>query len=180
MIVERPPDDASIEKKISWAKRVFHRLRNQILTDERITRLLERLKTAIAESRTERSRTGIVALCTACEQREGGSCCGAGMERRYSATLLLINLFLGVKLPEERMNPSSCFFLGNEGCRLMARHVICVNYLCKKITDKVSIPQLAALREKEGVELEVLFLLNERLRDILESRFYSSGSPETS
>jgi len=102
--------------------------------------------------------------CRDCEEREGGSCCGAGLENRYDVSLLLTNLLLGVKLPKQGHEPSSCFFLGAQGCVLRARHVICVNYLCKKISDHIDAKRIAALRAKEGVELELLFHLQEEIK----------------
>jgi hypothetical protein len=46
--------------------------------------------------------------------------------------------------------------------------VICVNYLCNKITDRINPQKLKALREKEGIELDILFRLNERLKKVLQ------------
>jgi hypothetical protein len=42
--------------------------------------------------------------------------------------------------------------------------VICVNYLCKKVTDHIDAEKIAALQGKEGVELELLFHLQERIK----------------
>ena len=58
-------------------------------------------------------------------------------------------------------------FEGAQGCLLLARHVICVNYLCKKITDRIEPLKLQTLREKEGMELEYLFLVYERTKKLL-------------
>ena len=111
--------------------------------------------------------SGIADECRQCEHDEGGSCCGAGLENKYSGTLLLINLLLGAKLPSKRTGPSNCHFLGDEGCRLLARHVICVNYICRKISDRIDPERIAILREAEGRELDILFLLNERVKKLL-------------
>ena len=113
------------------------------------------------------TESGIVQICRDCERNEGGSCCAKGLENHYSGILLLINLLMGVKLPRKRRNPSDCFFLGSEGCRLSARHVICINYACHRITNRIDSRVLAGLREKEGTELECLFHLNERIIKIL-------------
>jgi hypothetical protein len=113
------------------------------------------------------SGCGLVQACAECETLEGGSCCGRGIEEHYDGYLLLINLLLGANLPTERRDSSSCFFLGPKGCELSARHVLCVNYLCRKATDRVDPRALALLREVEGVQLESLFLLHERVREIV-------------
>jgi len=109
---------------------------------------------------------GIVDLCSECERNEGGSCCGNGLENNYNGWLLLINLLLNVTLPKKRHDPKSCFFLGKTGCTLLARHVICVNYICKKITDRIDPQAIKALRKKEGEELNTLFLLHENVKKI--------------
>jgi hypothetical protein len=110
---------------------------------------------------------GIVELCRECEEKEGGSCCGAGLEKHYSGMLLLINRLLGVTLPNQREEPSSCFFLSSSGCRLVARHVLCINYVCNKITSRRNADQLASLREAEGEEILLLFQVNEKLKRLV-------------
>jgi hypothetical protein len=149
-----------IEEKIAWAEDLHRRLRHDLLQEPTAAQLLKDLRSAIQDSRLEMVQAGITDACTDCEEREGGSCCGAGLENHYSGLLLLINLLLDVSLPTKRHDPASCFFLGKGGCQLLARHVLCVNYLCKKITDHVDPHKIRSLREKEGVELELVFLLN--------------------
>jgi len=167
MTIEEVPLSGPIEKKITWAETRYIEIRDQFLGDERIADHLKIFKEAARASHGEMVASGVVDECKACEETEGGSCCGAGLENRYSTVLILINLLLGEKIPHKRLYPSACFFLGPQGCRLLARHVICVNYLCKKITDRIDPVKMAALREKEGAELKYLFLLNERIKKVL-------------
>ena len=100
-----------------------------------------------------------------CGLLEKGS--GAGLEKYYSAMLLLINRLLGVSLPRRREEASSCFFLSSSGCGLVARHVLCINYVCSKITSRTKPGPLAALREAEGEEIHLLFQVNEKLRHLV-------------
>jgi hypothetical protein len=167
MLPAEPPLDAPVAAKIDWANDCFDRERSRLLEDQRLGDLLEALKNAVDRSRDEMVRTGIVDCCRECEEREGGSCCGAGLEKHYSGALLLINRLLGVTLPHQRAEPSSCFFLSSTGCRLVARHVLCINYVCNKITSKISPYQLASLREAEGEEILFLFQVNERLKRLI-------------
>ena len=164
---EEPPLSNPIGSKIAWAEACYRELGSSLLKDSGIAALLSRLEEAISASRKEMAATGIVEICRECEEIEGGSCCGAGLENRYNARLLLINLLLGVRLPAEGRNTESCFFLGESGCLLQARHVICVNYVCRRITDRIDPAEMAPLRRKEGDELEVLFLLHERIGKVL-------------
>lgn len=138
-----------------------------MLADPAVADLLTRLRKAVADSRQAMVAAGIADECRQCERYEGGSCCGADLENRYTGTLLLINLLLGIELPSKRTAPSNCHFLGHAGCRLLARQVICINYLCRKITDRIDPEPIARLREAEGREVELLFLLNERIKQFL-------------
>ena len=161
--------ESPINAKIAWAEKRYQEVRDTLLGDERIVQIIRDTIDAIDASHKEMAEAGVVKVCQHCEEREGGSCCGAGLENRYDGTLLLINLLLGVELPRQRYDPSSCFFLGEKGCLLQARQVICVNYLCKKITDRIDPHKIASLREKEGVELERLFHLQETIKKRLKA-----------
>ena len=167
MAIKEVPIESPIEVKLSWAENCCRELRDELLGDEKIAEILRSFKESFQNSHKEMITAGVADECKDCEQREGGSCCGAGLENRYNGVLLLINLLLDVKIPKKRYDPSSCFFLGQKGCQLVARHVICVNYLCKKITDRIDPQKIVLLREKEGVELEHLFFLHERIKEKL-------------
>ena len=159
-----PSLDSPVEEKIQWAGRTLHGRKQDLLGDRSLTESLWSLKQAVSRSRDQMARLGVSDLCRACEEQEGGSCCGAGIERHYSATLIVLNLLLDAPIPETRPDPASCFFLSEKGCRLLARHVLCVNFLCRKITSRLSARELAALREKEGIELDLVFSLHETLK----------------
>lgn len=122
---------------------------------------------AVEESRSIMIESGLSALCEQCEVEEGGSCCGRGLEDRYSASLLLINLMLDASLPDQRYDESSCFFLAQKGCLLKARHAICVSYICSKIKHLLNPDLLKLLQESEGIELDAVFRLNERIKILL-------------
>jgi hypothetical protein len=156
-----------IEERIVWAGQCCTQVKDRLLGDPEVSSLLERLHRAIRDSRCKMAELGIGGLCKACEEEEGGSCCGAGLEKHFSGTLLLINFLLGVNIPTRRMDPASCFFLSRNGCRLLARHVICVNYLCAKITARIPAFEIACLRELEGAELDLLFVLHERVKTMV-------------
>lgn len=157
--------DSPIEEKVSWAEACFKAIGPELREDRVVSALLSEMKNAVAGSRRAMAATGLIEICRECEENEGGSCCGADLENRYDGLLLLINLLLGAELPKGRRDEKSCFFLGDRGCGLSARHVICVNYLCKKAADRTAPEEIMALRAREGVELETLFRLHERVRN---------------
>ena len=160
--------ESPVEEKIAWARSVYERFKRQLHEDQQIAYLLGQLESAVSESRKEMARARIIDVCKLCEQAEGGSCCGAGLERKYDGWLILINLLLGARLPETRYDEESCFFLGPDGCTLKSRHVLCVNYLCKKIIDRVDSQKIKTLKEKEGKELDTLFRLHEQIKSALD------------
>lgn len=162
--------DSKIEDKVLWAENCFNDRKETLLSDPKIRDLIIALKKAVTDSRKKMEDIGLVDECRQCEEAEGGTCCGAGIENRYSGILLLINLLLGRNLPEHAPGAGSCFFLGPLGCTLTAKHVICINYICRKITDRINPEKLAGLRDLEGTELNLLFLLNERIKMILRSK----------
>lgn len=153
-----------VKERIAWTESCFRGSGDLFFKDEKIVGLLSNFKSAVKASRQKMDKIGVVDLCRECDQEEGGSCCGKGLENRYDAWLLLINRLLGVDLPRERHQAEGCFFLGEKGCLLMARHVICVNYMCKKITNNIQPSVLNDLREVEGEEINCLFMLNERIK----------------
>jgi hypothetical protein len=158
--------DGSIAEKIAWAEATRRELDEFLRRDSEIDNLLQRLRVAIRRSTAAMLEAGVVWACARCEREEGGSCCGEGLENRYDGVMLLINLLLGARLPEQRRDPASCFFLGGDGCLLMARDVICVNYLCQRITGRLDGQKLTAMRDQEGEQLEILFRLHARLASL--------------
>jgi len=154
--------------RIAWAEGQLSAHGTRWRADREIGQLLERLGAAIRRSRTAMVDAGVTAECACCDRQDGGSCCGAGLEKRYDGVMLLINLLLGVELPRERADPRSCLFLRGNGCVLTARDVICVNYLCRRITDKLDRSGTTMLAESEGEELETLFRLHTRITRLLQ------------
>ncbi len=157
----------SIQDKIRRARLLEQRWGDAVRADANVQRLMARLEANLAASFQAMIETGIVQACTRCDEEEGGSCCGAGIENRYSEMLLLLNLLLGVDLPSERRLDNSCFFLGERGCNLKVREVLCVNYLCQSIQKSLMPHHRDQLQKAVGEELETVFLLQEAARRVL-------------
>ncbi len=153
-----------VRERVAWADAGFRELGDLFLMDNGIAASLSQLERTIRISMEQMDKIGLVALCRECDEGEGGSCCGRGLENRYDGWLLLINRLMGVELPEERHDAKGCFFLGEKGCLLIARHVICINYVCRKITNHIDPERLNTLRELEGNEIDCLFTLNEQIK----------------
>jgi hypothetical protein len=110
---------------------------------------------------------GIVEICRRCDEEEGGSCCGAGMENKFDTFLLLVNLLLGSTLPRHHLRADSCYLLTDKGCGLKVRLVLCVDFLCDKILDAISFKDLLRLQKISGEELVTGFRLYDAVKQFM-------------
>ena len=108
----------SIQERYAWALEQYRAYGARLLEDELVARLLAELRAQVAASRETMIAAGLVDACRTCEEQEGGSCCGRGMEEHYDGVLLLINLLMGAVIEKEWRDEESCLFLGPTGCRV--------------------------------------------------------------
>jgi hypothetical protein len=153
-----------IREKIDEALALYEVWEGKLRRDGGISDLLARLERNVRASVQAMRAFRVVQACKRCEEQEGGSCCGAGIENRYDRFQLLINLLLGVSLPDQQEYSDSCYFLQADGCCLKARHVLCVNYLCAKLQRILSQDEMIALQTIVGEELDTGFALYEAIR----------------
>jgi len=164
----------SIDYKIELAYHLQANFGQALLQDKEIRDQLLQLNQNIEATWKEMVSIGIVRECRDCAIKEG-SCCGSGMENSYDEVLLLINLLLGRTLPSQAYDTTSCYFLGENGCLLRAREVICVNYLCQRISRNIEKEKLIQLQKIAGNELKSLFLLDEYIKKRLRGYLPSPG-----
>jgi hypothetical protein len=154
----------SIQEKIELAHSLYGAWEHSLRQDPVVEALLHRLRSRIETTAETMLEVGVVAECRRCEEEEGGSCCGEGIENRYKVELLLMNLLLGVALPSRSQCENSCYLLGKNGCTLMARHTLCVNYICSKLQNKLTRDELIRVQTCVGDELDTGFLLHETIK----------------
>lgn len=159
---------STVKEKIRWAEEIYARVGRQLVEDEQVKDLLAILKENIESTYRCMDETGVSQECTLCAHMTG-SCCGKGIEDKYDETILLINLLMGVELPHERELEDGCFFQGQHGCKLKAREVICINYLCTPLQEKIDQEKIILLQEVGGEEMDTLFALGDRIRHLLNS-----------
>ena len=159
-----------INEKITIAKDLHGRWGEALRTDPCISAQLKELSARVEASSNFCLLSGVARACRLCDLEEGGSCCGAGIEDHYSPELLLINLLLGVTLPESRNSAKSCHFWGEHGCGQSARDILCVNYLCTRLQKTIAPEKLFQLQEANGSEMELLFLLHDRIRNFIRQK----------
>jgi len=167
---ENKSTSSPIQEKIEHAHHLFEVCGDSLRQDHSIHALLRKLRDCIENTNQSMLTLEVVAECKSCEEKEGGSCCGAGIENKYDGVLLLINLLLGGSLQNHEPFGNSCYFLGKNGCKLTARHVLCVNYICEKLQKKLTREELIALQTCAGEELDTLFFLHEAIKKRLRAK----------
>jgi hypothetical protein len=157
-------EGSSIEDKIRAARHLYDLWSDQLKRELNIHQLIGKLKSCLENSRAAMLELGIVETCKHCDEEEGGSCCGTGLENKFDTFLLLMNLLLGVSLPERHHRPDSCYLLTDKGCRLKVRLVLCVDFLCPKILNTMSKVDLIRLQQVSGDELTTAFMLYDAVK----------------
>ncbi len=157
----------SIGEKIAIARDMHAKWGSALRADAALSGMLAELAAQAEASAGMCVSSGVAETCGRCDRVEGGSCCGAGIENRYTPEMLLINLLLGATLPVARRAPGSCYFLGAGGCVLPARDVLCINYLCARLQREIAREKLFRLQEANGREMDALFVLHDSVRKYL-------------
>jgi hypothetical protein len=166
--LEDIPVVPDVLEHIALAQEMFAEWGERLRGDSSIAGRLEDLRRKTDATFSVMVDVGVVETCRHCDEEEGGSCCGAGIERRYGAVLLLLNLLLGCSLPTSRCVWNGCLFLGPKGCTLKARHVLCVNYLCVKVCERLSHEGRFLLQDVSGEELDATFAVHEAVKRFIE------------
>jgi hypothetical protein len=142
-----------IEEELNRAKWLYARYSEALTNHEGLVALFDTYQKAIRKTQEVMGQLGVVETCSVCACEGSGSCCFQGVEEWYDHVLLLMNLVLGRPLPEFREVPGGCLFVGSRGCKLMARHAFCVNYLCPSLKDSKKTPPMETLLSVSGDEL---------------------------
>jgi hypothetical protein len=156
-----------IKDKIKFSTEVFEKNKALFFSDANLAKMLSDYEKAFENTQKSMSEIGMCDICADCAQNTGGSCCGDGIEDWFDSALILINLLLGVKIPEKRLIDKGCWFLGETGCLISAKHTICLNYLCKRLQSELSQEKLRSFQACMLKETELLFYLEERIKKIL-------------
>lgn len=170
--MEKSNGDSRIREKIWEAYKLFILWGEDLRKDPQIGSLLKSLAKKIAASARAMEDFGVSEACRHCHEKDGSTCCGAGIEERYTSGLLLINLLYGNTLPTKRFRESGCFFLSENGCGLKTRLILCVNYLCLRIQKLQSVKELARLQKITGEEMEASFILEEAVKKFIKGKSY--------
>ncbi len=170
-------DNIQVLARIEKARSLYNKFSARILVLPGFDALLKGYREEIEKSRTVMSDLGLPAICTNCAVSiPGGGCCGPAVATWYDPVTLFLNILFHVEFPMEPYYPDSCLFLGRDGCLLLARYHFCVNYLCSRITDRLSPGELLRLTSQSGRELYAAWRLEGMiisfLRDCHEEQNY--------
>jgi hypothetical protein len=159
--------EQKLRHEINTAKALFEHLGPALRRQPEWRRLLTSYRRAIDETQALMHRQGVAAACTVCATEGPGSCCFEGIETGYDRILLLINLLMGCSLPDSREAPESCFFVGEQGCRLRGRYYYCLHYLCPALQTSLGSDPREQLRITVAKELAAGWELEQKLREWL-------------
>lgn len=155
-----------LKETLASAKELYQKYKEIWQKDPRLQTLLQEFQKGLRESEEAYRQTQASALCLTCAQ-EDRSCCRRGMELEVSRELLILNLLLGTTLPSRRRYSRGCFFLGENGCLLTARPILCRNFFCPWFQQKMPLQKLRYLQEKQERECVALFQILDHLRGYL-------------
>ena len=154
----------TIELEIKAAKQLYLQYEAIFKGEETLVEKIEKYRAAISKTYHQMERLDVLEACSSCAGRKSGSCCFNGVEEWYDATSLLINMFMGVDLQMHREVQDGCLFVGSNGCKLIARHSFCVNYLCPDLTGFLTEAERRALAAISGEELLLGWELEQSIR----------------
>jgi len=158
-----------IHKEIEKATDLFKKYKRALLEDPHMVSLIIQYKESIQKSHLTMKEIGVIEACSSCARVKTSGCCFSGVEDWYDCYLLLINLLLGRELPVKTDFSESCLFVGENGCKLMARHSFCVNFLCPDLLEGFASAQRKNLSTAVGAELQAGWELENALRNWMKS-----------
>ena len=157
----------NISEQTRKAKKLYSMHGSDIKLDEKCSSLLEDLKAAIEVSWGLMKELGVVDICACCAEEKRGGCCHFGIETCYTDMLILTNMLLDVKVPEQRILDNNCLFVDEHGCRLKVRLKTCIHHLCPKIKNTLNEYDLFRLRAVSNYEIKMGVQVESAIRDYI-------------
>lgn len=155
----------NVTEQTQKANELYSLIASDILKDEKCASLLNELKAAIEDSWKLMKELGVVDICSACADEKPGGCCYFGIETCYTDMILLMNLLIGVNIPEQRKLEKNCLFAGEHGCLLKARFKTCIYHLCPRLKNPLSEYDLFRLRATTNYEIKLGVRTESAIRD---------------
>ena len=160
----------NIDEQIQKAKELYLLYGSDILKDKKYSSLLKDLEAAIEDSWKLMKDLGVVDICSECAGEKAGGCCHFGIETCYTNMIILMNLLLGVTIPEKRKFANNCLFVGEYGCLLKVRFKTCIHHLCPKLKKSLNEYDLFRLRAVNNYEIKLCVQAESAIRDWIRER----------
>ncbi len=135
-----------------FALQIVKRFENNLLKDDFLSALRDYEK-SIEETAFWMKKLKIWEECAICGNSPKGSCCAPEVALWYDLETIVINILMGCKIPPSPYKRDHCFFLGEKGCLLKARHYYCVTFLCPPLANKLSPQEKGDLYKVIGREI---------------------------
>ena len=152
-----------IRRQIFKAERLLDQHKLTFESDGAIQQMLLMLKENNQHLQELHREAGLNEICAHCALIEDQCCCGTGFELDYTYPLLLINLLLGVMIPQIPVYEDCCFFLGPQGCRLQIRQHICDRYLCFKMKKMLTQQEVSIIYRAAENKTSIVINLEEHI-----------------
>lgn len=161
--IEHRNSEERILEDIKKARSLYAVYGEALERDAGLNALVAAYREGILKTAASMREMGVVGGCTVCATEGAGSCCFQGIEDGYDHMLLLINLLLGCDIPNSREILENCFFVGEKGCKLIARYYFCIHYLCPDLQELLGQSRCKDLLSAVGEELSAGWELEQAL-----------------
>jgi hypothetical protein len=179
-LTEQVNDDGPTLGLIRKARALHEAYGGRLMADEHVRALVQGYGAAIEQTAAAMQGEGIGAACSVCAQQNPSGCCFSGLESGFNEIMLLLNLLLGCPLPEARALRDTCFFVGEQGCQLLARYYFCLHYFCPALEASLGEARIGALQQRVGRELQAGWVAEDAVRRWLGSRSTAATENESS
>ena len=153
-------------KTYQQAQALWEERSDDIRGDAVAAQALERLEEALATLREKMRAARMDRICRVCGEHNDGGCCGASVARQVDPWLLLAGRLLGTHATPMHHDPTTCCFLGPDGCVLALKPFICVQYDCREMIASVDPGRLAAVQQARDELLDAWVVVESRLREL--------------
>ncbi len=144
----------NLTDKIVAAEQLYAECGAWLRQDPRVAQALEELDRRLNAVGTAMTEAGFDEMCSACGAKIPGGCCDAVIAEESDGMLLLINLLIGMRLQSHARYPGCCVFVGPRGCTLRAKPMICWNYNCRWIHQKLPRAGIDKVEDLVGLALQ--------------------------
>ena len=156
-----------VREEIQAAREAFRSYGAELAMDGRIKGLLVSYLAEVELSWELLDEMEVVPICGECAADDPGGCCSATAGTWQNRRILLINLLMGVELPDEPFEQAACFFVGPKGCLLKAREAFCINFFCPLLEERMDPADLSHFLRQAGKEVYLGVELEKALLAVL-------------